>query len=237
MSEIINAYDAISGDYEDYSLMKSQYLKSVESIIISEIKGKDGVLDIGTGDGRRFDNLIKALGLKDFMALEPSSKMVELCKKREIPVLHAPVSELSISIDRNFNYILALWNVLGHISSGLERLDALKQINAQLVSGGIFICDVNNRHNMNSYGYLKVIGRIIADYINFSEERGDARYIWKINGKDYQGFGHLFTPNEADKLFTDAGFEIKARWTVDYETGAVSRNKFRGQLLYKLKKI
>ena len=127
MNEIIDAYDAISGDYEDYSLMKSAYLKSVESIIISEIKGKDGVLDIGTGDGRRFDKLIKALSLTDFMSLEPSLQMVELCKKREIPVLHAPVSELCVSIDRNFNCILALWNVLGHISSGLERLDALKK--------------------------------------------------------------------------------------------------------------
>lgn len=236
MSEIINAYDAISRDYEDYSLKKSKYLKSIESIIISEIKGKDGVLDIGTGDGRRFDKLVKALGLKDFMALEPSSQMAELCKKREIPVLHAPVSELCVSVDRSFNYILALWNVLGHISSGLERLDALKQINAKLNSGGVFICDINNRHNMKSYGYLRVIGRILVDYINFSEKRGDAHYTWNINGRDYQGFGHLFTPTEADKLFADAGFKIIARWAVDYETGAVSQNKFHGQLLYKLQK-
>ena len=162
--------------------------------------------------------------------------MIELCKKRKIPVLHAPVSALCASIDRNFNCILALWNVLGHIANGMERLEALKQIRAKLDPDGVFICDINNRHNINSYGFLRVIGRIIADYINFSEKRGDAHYIWKINGKDYQGFGHLFTPNEAEKLFADAGFEIIARWTVDYETGAVSHNKFRGQLLYKLKK-
>ena len=80
------------------------------------------------------------------------------------------------------------------------------------------------------------MGRILADFINFSEKRGDARYTWQINGKDYQGFGHLFTPSEADKLFTDAGFKIIARWTVDYETGVVSNNKFCGQLLYKLRK-
>jgi SAM-dependent methyltransferase len=236
MNNANEVYNAISADYEDYSSRKTPYLASIENIVISEMKGRDGILDIGTGDGRRFQKLINALNLNDYLAIEPSAEMVELCEKRGVPVKQSSVEDISNVITRTFDGILALWNVLGHIPTGHGRLNALKQIHSKLNNGGVFFCDLNNRHNMHSYGYLKVLGRVILDTIKFDEKRGDAHYTWNINGKSYKGFGHLFTPMEAEKLFADAGFIISQCWAVNYESGQISNNKYRGQLLFKLEK-
>jgi len=71
----------------------------------------------------------------------------------------------------------------------------------------------------------------------FREERGDATYEWHINGKVYQGHGHLFTPREIESLFAKTGFSILRRLTINYKDGKISQSKYDGQLFYVLEKL
>ena len=237
MNEIIQAYDEISRDYEDYSSKKSKYLSAIEELIVSELKNVDSIIDIGTGDGRRFKKILKKLGKTEHLAVEPSSKMVEICRERKIPVIQGSFSDLNEKIDMQFSAALALWNVLGHVETQALRIDALRQVYDLLPIDGIFICDINNRHNMMAYGYLTVFGRILLDRIFFDETRGDASYTWEINGKRFASRGHLFTPEEAEQTFIKSGFSVEQRWTVNYKSGKIKNNKYLGQLVYKLRKV
>lgn len=237
MSNIIDAYDAIACDYKDYSFGRHQYLSAVETIVLGELAEASSIVDIGTGDGRRFLKILNSLGNIRHLAVEPSANMVEQCKKRELNVIQASFNNLQCKINDKFTAALALWNVLGHVENHEMRINALQQVYDILEPGGVFICDINNRHNMPAYGYSKVITRIFQDWLFFSEHRGDASYTWEINGKSFQAHGHLFTPTEAESLFENIGFTVEKRWAVNYDNGRISKNKYLGQLLYVLRKM
>ena len=101
---------------------------------------------------------------------------------------------------------------------------------------GIFILDVNNRHNSKSYGVLKVFFRRIIDFFYFKESRGDASYMWRIGKKEFKSFGHLFTPYEFEKLISKTDLKIRKRLTVNYNNGQISHKKTNGQLFYLISK-
>lgn len=237
MSKIIDAYDAIACDYADYSFGKSEYLSAVERIVLSELADAGSIIDIGSGDGRRFLKILNSLRNVRHLAIEPSANMVERCAKRELNVIQASFNNLNDKVNEKFSAALALWNVLGHVENQEMRINAIKQVYDILETGGVFICDINNRHNMSAYGYARVITRVIQDWLFFSEHRGDANYTWEINGKSFAAYGHLFTPNEAEALFENNGFTVEKRWAVNYENGLTSKNKYSGQLLYVLRKM
>ena len=235
-TKILSAYDAISDNYEDYSKNRIRYLEAVEGIVQKALQGSDSILDIGSGDGRRLLKISKATNIKKILAVEPSPKMATLCAKKGIPVVVASAEDLKNHVSSKYSSVLALWNVLGHIATEDLRLNALVQIHDSLTKNGIFICDVNNRHNYNSYGILRVIYRLLIDRIRFNPTRGDAVYEWKIKSKSFTGFGHLFTSNEIERLFIRAGFKILDKWAINYKTGEISKNLLSGQLMYKLAK-
>jgi len=213
------------------------YLVAVEKQVIAELSPGDRLVDIGSGDGRRLSRIMNAVSGISCVAIEPSVGMSEICRQTvKGEVYTAPVEEIDkLDIDQ-FDVVTSLWNVFGHISSD-ARLGALENIADKLRSGGKLILDFNNRHNAASYGRLRVAWRRILDVMYFREERGDATYEWHINGKVYQGHGHLFTPREIESLFAKTGFSILRRLTINYKDGKISQSKYDGQLFYVLEKL
>lgn len=235
--ETLKAYDAIAPLYEEYSSKKQNYLNSIDRLIRSEISSSDRVLDIGAGDGRRLETIIKNNIIKKPIAIEPSTEMANICRKKLDIEVHQVFAENTDQLEiGTFNIVIALWNVFGHIQSSGARLKALNNIHTKLEDNGKLILDINNRHNSTSYGFLNVIKRRFIDFFDFKESRGDAVYDWKIQDKTFKSSGHLFTPQEIEDLIEKSNFKVVSQLTVNYETGKVSRSKFKGQLFYILEK-
>ena len=232
-SNIIGAYDAIAPLYEEYSSKRQAYLDAVDELVIANLGPDTRLLDIGSGDGRRLAKIKASAGLTDIVAVEPSAEMARICEEKVgIPVYQ----EFGENIDQldigSFDVITALWNILGHIPSSRARQQTLLNIGNKLKPGGKLILDVNNRHNALAYGYWTVLQRVLIDTINFKESRGDAQYKWEIDGVSFDAHGHLFTPAEIEKLFRATGFSVLKRYSVNYDSGAASVSKYRGQLFY-----
>lgn len=236
ISDTMEAYDAIAPVYEDYSNAKLPYLDAVDELVINEISSDARVLDVGAGDGRRLSKIQKSMSLTECVAVEPSSEMAKICRAAaNCKVLEVFAEELAEQDIGTFDVITALWNVFGHINSKEKRVLALRAIASKLKPDGLFIMDVNNRHNAVAYGSMKVFGRAILDGIAFDEKRGDAHYEWKIGDRTFPGFGHLFTPQEIEDLFIQADLMVVERLSINYENGGVSKSPYKGQLFYKLK--
>jgi SAM-dependent methyltransferase len=228
----LEAYSAIAPVYDEYSNKRQAYLDAVDVLVISNLKPEMRLLDVGAGDGRRLLKIKAAVGLKDFVAVEPSPGMAKICEERTgAKVCQICAENLDEPDIGEFDVITALWNVFGHIPSAV-RLRALRQMAARLKPGGQIMLDVNNRHNAASYGSFNVLQRVILDTLWFDEKRGDASYEWKIGEQVFQGSGHLFTPAEIEKLFRQARLKIAERSSINYATGAVSKSPYKGQLFY-----
>lgn len=230
-------YDFIAEDYEDYSNRRSEYLESIEQIVTSYLIPKTRLLDVGSGDGRRLEKIMRACKISDVVAIEPSSKMANICKKRlKIRTLVESAENINSLNIGKFNAVTLLWNVIGHIPTEKGRLKALKGIVSKLKPDGIVLLDVNNRHNAPSYGFWRVMYRRFIDFLNFDAKRGDAHFTWRVNGRKIPGYGHLFTPEEIEALIYSCRLQIKYCCTVNYENGRTSHNKTMGQLFYVLER-
>jgi SAM-dependent methyltransferase len=230
----LDAYNAIAPVYSEYSKGRRAYLEAVEGLVIGRLKAGMRLLDVGAGDGRRLETIKNAVGITDFVAVEPSPGMARVCRERTGVQVHEVFAEDLDKLDLgSFDAITALWNVFGHVSAG-SRAKALRNLAARLRPGGRVMLDVNNRHNAAAYGRFAVCKRVIVDALAFDPKRGDAVYEWKIGEQSFRSSGHLFTPGEIGSLIAQAGLRVETRLSVDYASGAVSRSPFRGQLFYVL---
>ena len=239
MSEpnIIGAYDEIAPFYESYSSKRQQYLDAIDGLVIEQLSAGSRLLDIGSGDGRRLAKIKEKIDLSDIVAIEPSAEMAKICAAnagvKVCQELGENLGELDIGC---FDVATALWNIFGHITNSTARKQTLRNIHDKLKPGAKLMLDVNNRHNALAYGRVRVLLRIFIDSLNFKEARGDAHYEWKIGDKVFQASGHLFTPAEIEKLFSETGFSVLRRCSVNYSTGEISYSVYRGQLFYILEK-
>lgn len=232
-NETLAAYDALAQSYSEYSSQRSAYLDAIDQLVIDNLKPNMRLLDIGVGDGRRLTKIKTTLNLKECVAIEPSAEMAKICRKQTGITVYETTAEKLDELDiGKFDAVIALWNVFGHITSSENRRRALKNIMDLLEPEGLFILDVNNRHNAISYGFFKVAYRIILDALLFNEVRGDAKYEWKIGGQVFQGAGHLFTANEIESLFFKSNLKVIERFSLNYRTGKISNLKYLGQLFY-----
>ena len=232
--QTLEAYDTIAPVYEEYSRKRQEYLDAVDELVIGYLEPGMRILDVGAGDGRRLAKIQGRLDLKEVVAVEPSNAMAEICRQNTKAQVYEVQAEHLDSLDiGTFDAVLALWNVFGHISSS-TRVSALQSIKKRLNPSGRFMLDVNNRHNALAYGRIKILGRLIIDFLHFDEKRGDASYEWRIGDQSFQASGHLFTPSEIEYLFSKSGMQVIERYSLNYQTGELSRSKYRGQLFYLL---
>ena len=225
-------YDLFAEQYRSYSDGKKAYIDAVDRQIIERFADKvSNVLDFGAGDGVRGARVYSELKAQSLTQVDISDAMVEKCKAlraadRVFNVQHSAWLEGQFE----FDLAMCLWNVLGHVPGSTDRVAALKQIRSRLAPNGMFIFDVNNRHN-EGYGYLKSIGRRALDFIAPDDSRGDVVFDWEIDGEKFPASGHFFTPAEVKRLLASSGFSPVEIMAVDYSSGTVSARLTKGQLL------
>jgi 2-polyprenyl-3-methyl-5-hydroxy-6-metoxy-1,4-benzoquinol methylase len=144
-----------------------------------------------------------------------------------------PAEDLHL-IQRGFDVITCLWNVLGHIFPTAARLEVLHQF-ARLVSpqGRIFM-DVQHRYNVRHYGAIPTAVRFLHDRLKWSETNGDVVVTWNVDEVRCTTRGHVFTHREFRSLAHAAGLNIEKHFVVDYDTGERRRWSIEGHLLYVL---
>jgi len=135
------------------------------------------------------------------------------------------------TVQAQFDVIVCLWNVLGHIFPVASRIEVLRQF-ARLVSprGAVFV-DVNHRYNARHYGLLKTAQRFLRDQLSWNHKSGDVIVRWDGCSTP----GHVFTDKEFRSLCKSAGLSVEKRFVVDYANGQQRRWGWEGNLLYVLR--
>lgn len=221
------AYSRLANDYSSISSERQEYLDAVDRLVRPYLPGKK-ILDVGSGDGQRIQQLAKLSRPSSVLCLEPSEGMYELItSKTTLTALKQPAQVFNPDLCTKYDVITCLWNVLGHIP--YEDLPAtLLNLNAYLVTDGVLVFDINNRHN-KSYGRFVGWYRRILDRFFFRPSRGDAAFTKTVNGQSTTLRGHLFTHREVLNLLASAGFQVIRHLTVNYSTGSVSSGLYDGQ--------
>lgn len=238
----VGAYDCLAPIYSQIATARKPYLESIEKLIVARVpSGSQSLLDVGAGDGSRALRIAKASNLDDVVLLEPSREMVKSCRV-EAEVWAIRAEELSseercFAPERRFDIIICLWNVLGHIGSHTNRVHVLRELGNMLSPRGILFVDVNHRYNIRSYGLGKTISRFLYDQLWPGERNGDVTPTWDIDDVKCSTYGHVFTQKEMRKLATAARLNIEDRLVIDYDTGALRRFGFLGNLLYVFRQL
>jgi len=117
--ETIEDYNSIS---EKYSSVRGVPWKELE-FLFKDIKKDDTVLDLGCGNGR-FYEFIK---VKGYTGIDPSSKMIEICKKK-YPDCEFIVGDIN-KINKLFDKVFSI-AVLHHIPSQFQKtfLNEVKKV-------------------------------------------------------------------------------------------------------------
>jgi SAM-dependent methyltransferase len=230
----VSAYDRIATQFASVAEPRRAYLERIDHLIVSEIPpGSRSLLDVGAGEGERGLRIAREAGLREVTLLEPSAGM----RSKWPPGARglAIRAEELASVADNFDVILCLWNVIGHVFPAAKRIEVLRQF-ARLASakGRIFI-DFNHRYNIRQYGLWPTLARKVYDWIRPGERNGDVTVAWTIGGMNCATRGHVFTSREVTRMIAAAGLQIERKYTVDYATGELRRWDFQGNPLYVLR--
>ena len=223
-------YDQIAPSYKIIYEQRRTYLNAIDSLVIPYLK-KRTVLDIGSGDGSRISNLYKSADIKKLFCLEPSFEMYKKLSKYDfIQASMLTAQQEELAFHNKFDIVTSLWNVLGHVGTLQELNISLENIRKYLKNNGLLIFDVNNRLNGSAYGLPTAIYRLFIDFFFYKRSRGDTYTKWDINGKEIRAYGHIFSPFEVFKLLKIHKFKIIETFYVNYSTGKISKNFFKGQM-------
>ncbi len=227
-------YKNLAPFYRTYSNKRQAYLDGVDAQIIPYIFDQKTLLDLGTGDGFRILHLLEKSGkkLKKVTLVDSCSEMLNRLKGNKfVEVKKQDFSSKKFALNSKYDVITSLWNVLGHIA-GPSVLQALKNIAKHLKKDGVVIIDINNRYNYKQYG-TKALKNYFLDKVR-KVQTGDISFEFSCNNKKIPSFVHLFSQKEIECLFQKAGFVVKKRLYINYQTGTLEKNQFSGQLFYVL---
>ena len=228
--DAVAAYDRIASEFRELSRKRRPYLDAVDAAILrrppQRAAGRAvGLLDVGAGDGRRALRIAERAGIARVVLAEPSAGMRGLIPPG-VEVWDARMEALPESPSK-FDIVLCLWNVLGHVPSRELRIAGLRNL-GRVCSGLIFL-DVLNRYNVAECGVGVVLGRLLS-----SSQSGDVPVKWRSLAGDVETRGHVFSANEIEGLFREAGLRVIDRIVLNYRTGRREAWAFAGSLLYVL---
>ena len=227
----VSAYDAISADFAQLTAARRPWLDAIDATVLRLIRpGARSLLDVGAGDARRARCIATAAGIEQTVLVEPSVGM-RRTSSSQTGYVDLRAEQLS-SLPGEFDVILCLWNVLGHIFPGEARLHVLRQFNRLLTARGRLFIDVNHRYNAARYGALRTAGRYLYDCLRPSANNGDVVVTWHVGNHEARVRGHVFTDSEFRGLARQAGLVIEQRFVLDYDTGQPRSLATQGNLLY-----
>lgn len=232
----IKFYNQYAPFYKEYSNIRKMYHSSIDNLIIQLISNKHSMLDIGSADGVRAISLAKELEIDDLYLIDSSPRMHKLYLSKLRNAYLADISEDELTINRKFDVITCLENVFGHMEDKESVITSLSNIKKLLNDNGDIFIDVHNRYNYKNYGILNVVKNIIKDLFVYRWGNGNFNIKVKYENNEIKGEVHIFNPLEFILLLRKVGIKINKIYFVDYSTGLISKNPFKGQMFLKLYK-
>lgn len=229
-------YDAIAPFYRQISVEREKYLNGVDNIITTLIKDSKSLVDLGSGDGVRVASLSKKARVNNIVLVDNSDEMLKL--SRRIPKVKVVKSSIVNYLPKDkFDVATCLWNVLGHADNvGAIKKTIFNVDRNILKTKGLFILDVNNRYNIRVYGLLQVAKNLISDMLNPSKNRY-AEFYKKFDNKKVKMKVHFFTPHEIEGYMKGTCLRVVKKLYVNYETGKIENQFWKGQILYIMRKL
>jgi SAM-dependent methyltransferase len=228
----VSVYDRIAPSFAQLATERRAYLDAIDRLVVSHLPpAARTLLDVGAGDGRRARAIAAGLAtaLTTVVLAEPAAGM------RRAGGSAAAYIDLRAEhlhkLDGEFDIILCLWNVLGHVFPQAARAEVMCQFHRLLSPRGRLFIDVNHRYNTARYGLARTAIRWLYDRVRPSEENGDV--IATLTSASVRG--HVFTHREVLAMAGSAGLAVENRFVVDYETGAILSRASQGNLLYIMK--
>lgn len=224
-------YDSIAGEYALIRSQRRLYLDKVDSIIINDFHQKSKrILDVGAGDGSRGIKIFKNIEADTMCLVEESNEMIKNSENiRGVTIFAGSIQQFRSQ--QNFDLILCLWNVLGHINTFQDRVDVLKLLKGILSVNGTIVIDFNNRYNYKQYGVLSVLRNMALTF--FIKEPG----WFDLKSKDGTTHSKVYIHSyfEIMKIISQAGLRVESLKIIDYSSGIIQNNLFQGQYLFYLK--
>ncbi|MFZ4536845.1 class I SAM-dependent methyltransferase [Propionivibrio sp.] len=195
-------YDAIANSYSRETEKRKQYIISINEWVRDWLRSQlcTNILDVGTGDGKRLLNILQDVNYLSLSIIEPSTKLINIAQSnfpksnfcnRDLKDCDFPKS--------SFSHVLSLWNVLGHVTNRHEFAAKIFQL---LEPDGYFIFDVNNRYNIQNYGFISVARNYLKDILSKAEA---GYFILRNSGNSTRVFIH--SERDAIALMKMTGFE------------------------------
>lgn len=230
-----NTYDVLSTIYRKVSSEKKNYLDGVDELIIKSAGKRKSLLDLGPGDGERINKMAKRLGVEKFILVENSSEMAKLSSKLvgSNKVVQRSITEYRPS--NKFEIITCLWNVLGHVEPYSSIQGIFLNINSMLADNGLFFLDVNNRYNASAYGNWNALRNFLQDTFGFTNKKY-FKFSKRINNLNVPMKVHFFSDLEISTFAKRAGLKIVESKYIDYNSGAIKKFPWQGQLFYIIEK-
>jgi len=226
--DAIAAYDFVAPGYRELSDRRRAYLDAVDAEILRRVPGgAASLIDVGAGDGRRALHIAGRTGISRVVLVEPSEGMRQLIPAG-VEVWDERMEALR-EVGREFDVVLCLWNVLGHVPSRELRVAALRNLGRMCSAGGLIFLDVINRYNVAECGVGVVVRRFL------SSENGDVPVKWRTGGGEVETRGHVFAAMEIEEMVREAKLEVVERVVLNYRTGRRESWTIAGNLLYVLK--
>lgn len=223
-------YDSIAKEYAAISAKRKPFLDQVNALIVANSPKGGDYADIGAGDGARSNVIARGLEARSCTLIDESSELLgRVPKDLRTEVIQKSILELEL--DQRFDMVTCLWNVLGHLPDLEQRDEAVRRIARSVRPGGLAFVDVNNRYNVEEYGLESVMRNVKADAC-MSSDRG----WYSIAQSNSETKVYIHHPFELDPIFERSGFEIVQRFHVDYLSGAMHEEFWKGQVLYMLRK-
>ncbi len=231
--EPVAAYDLIAPVFAELVRQRRRYLDAIDALIISGAPaGSRSLLDVGAGDGIRSRRIAQSRSIGEVTLVEPS---VAMQRNGSAGTAYRTMRAEDLHlIEPEFDVIVCLWNVLGHIFPASARIEVLRQFARLLAPAGRIFIDVHHRYNARHYGALPTTLRFLRDSLSGRAD-GDVQVSWSAGGTHCVTTGHVFTHQEVKSLCRSAALKIEDRFVVDYSTGRQMRWSIQGHLLYVLR--
>ncbi len=225
-------YNDIASNYNNFLIDKDLYLRAVEREICKTDNIKS-YLDIACGDATRSLRIVEVIKPDKVVLIDESKHMIERARfKKNLDLELVNMDFFDYHSKITFDMITCLWNVFGHLVDKNQRLNFLIKIHSLMSNNGVLFIDINNRYNIDYYGFKNVFLNIVKNILG-------VKNVGSYNLKASNGLiskVYIHKPNEFDKLINLAGFQIIEKKYFNYETGAEVDSSWRGQIFYKLTK-
>lgn len=202
-----------------YSHRDEKEATSFIKALCSHLKIPEGakILDLGCGRGRH-SVVLNQLGY-DVTGIDLSENNIRHAKQLEREGLEFYVHDMRFPVRLNyFDYVLNLFTSFGYFDFKRDDINVLKSAGIALKPGGTFLLDYFNSASISGGEKKTETKNIQGVEFRISKKTEERHVVKDIYIKDantdheFQERVRLFSPEELEALFREAGLKLTARY-------------------------